>query len=49
MNPNMEDLSPQLKEIIADMVFQIAILKQQVDLKEKEINKLRNLPENGQT
>ena len=47
MNPNMEDLSPQLKEIIADMVFQIAILKQQVDLKEKEINKLRNLPENG--
>ena len=43
----MEDLSPQLKEIIADMVFQIAILKQQVDLKEKEINKLRNLPENG--
>lgn len=36
----MEDLSPQLKEIIADLVFQVAHLRQQVLAKDKQIASL---------
>lgn len=37
----MEDLTPQLRDIIADMVFQIAYLKQQLEIKEMQVASLK--------